>query len=177
MKKNSFYIFCLLLCGACATSGEHFFIQNTGDQAVHVDFELFENNNEPDSTRVKFSMDPFVYISKQTVNSKAIRQFPFRASTNFDTLRIYKNGETYHLDIQPNKLIVIPPIYLYSQNVDHLIIDGKDSLQFSQEYPGIDEMDVYYSRLYKRKDRLFNADYRFIILNNDSINHLINNTE
>lgn len=174
MKNSGIIIFCVSILVACAKPGEHFFVENKGTASVHLDFEFIENHDEPDSTRIRYSNDPFVFVSNQRVSQKVIRQFPFKANECFDTLRVNALGGVYHLNIEPSKIIVIPPVYTYSQNVGSFVIDGEDSLHFTDDQPGIDEIAVYYNKWYKRKQRIVGANYRFLELNKDSIHRVLN---
>lgn len=173
--KNAFILSILIaMLVACAKPGEHFFVHNTGKSTVHLDYEFIENHDEPDSTRILYSKDPFVLVSNQRISQKVIRQYPYNSSTCFDTMRINAIGGVFHLNIEPDKIIVIPPVYTYSQNVGSFVIDGEDSLHFTDEQPGIEEEIVYNNKWYKYKQRLISSSYRFLELNKDSIHVILN---
>lgn len=123
----------LVILSGCAGSGTKFFINNYETESVSVQYKYYDKGQFADNPGFDYAPKSSVQVSKEILNKKVLKQYPFRDSkSHFDSLQVTpKVALTYQYQMPPNSTIYIAPIHKYGQSIEYLVLNDKDTIRLT----------------------------------------------
>lgn len=126
----------VIMLSGCGINGTKFFINNYESEPVSVQYKYYGKGQFSDNVGFDFAPKSSVQVSKEILNRKVLKNYPFYNSKSyFDSLAVTpKETLIYYCQLPSNCTMYIAPIHKYGQSIEYLVLNEKDTIRFTPKF-------------------------------------------
>jgi len=152
-------IFIGLLVVSCSSVGSNFFIENLENKSVKIQYNYYSEDPSGFKTEILSPPADYILFSDTLLPKKVIRQFPYKGNLYFDTVANSRlDTFSYVFEMPAHSIIRIAPIY-YSDNIESIVINEKDTIRFNSDYPKVEVEALVDNKIVRYKPRIIGDSY------------------